>query len=52
MKARLALTGIEAAWIIFIQDCTRENEGRYAYVLIFSDVQKAYETVWRDGLWC
>ena len=28
----------------------REGKHTYAYV-VFLDVRKAYDTVWRDGLW-
>ena len=31
-----------------VQGSLRENKHTYAF---FLDVQKAYDTVWRDGLW-
>ena len=31
-----------------VQGWFREDKGTYAF---FLDVQKAYDTVWRDGLW-
>ena len=34
--------------VILVQGRLRENKHTYAF---FFDVQKAYDTVWRDGLW-
>ena len=51
MKARLALERVEAAWIMFIQIAqgrVKEDKPTYTFFLY---VQKAYDTVWWDGLW-
>ena len=50
MKGRLALELIEVAWIMFtrLTKLCKAGLRKYAFVL---DVQKAYDTVWRDGLW-
>ena len=39
----------QAAWIMFtlVQGRLKEDKETYA---LFLDVQKAYDTVWRDGL--
>ena len=53
MKARLLLEKIEAAWIMFILHM-RLYKGNYRKISLrthFFDVQKAYDTVWRDDLW-
>ena len=52
MKGRLALELIEVAWIMFTLQtklCKVGLGGKETYAF-FLDVQKAYDTVWRDGL--
>ena len=46
MRDRLALELTEVAWII-VQGRLREGKKTYAF---FLDIQKAYDSVWHDGL--
>ena len=53
MRDRLALDLTEVAWIVYtlneiVQGRLREVKKTYAF---FLDIQKAYDTVWHDGLW-
>ena len=53
MRERLALELTEVAWMMctlneIVQGRLREDKKTYA---IFLDIQKAYNSVWHDGLW-
>ena len=53
MRDRLALELTEVTWIMctlneIVQVRLREDKKTYA---LFLDIQKAYDSVWHDGLW-
>ena len=47
-KLALELLVTEVAWKEIVQGRLREDKKTYAF---FLDIQKAYDSVWHDGLW-